>query len=192
VCSTPSQTGRSPSNQPPPDPGRFRTPTACCASTSRKAPISRAGTVMTSTPSALPSTRARERRSTGELPQRLSTLLYNQLEEPVLRRLVEPKQYTSIAFTEALIEAGIAPSIGTVGDALDNALIGARRPAVAGQEQGSPRHHGPRPRHRSTAPANPRRHRSGPPRPCRSLGNHARSIRIGVRPGAGVNQLPRR
>jgi putative transposase len=101
-------------------------------------------------------------------------------------------QYTSIAFTEALIEAGIAPSIGTVGDALDNALIGARRPAVAGQEQGSPRHHGPRPRHRSTAPANPRRHRSGPPRPCRSLGNHARSIRIGVRPGAGVNQLPRR
>ena len=32
-------------------------------------------------------------------------------------------QYTSIAFTEALIEAGIAPSIGTVGDALDNALM---------------------------------------------------------------------
>jgi putative transposase len=32
-------------------------------------------------------------------------------------------QYTSIAFTEVLIEAGIAPSIGTVGDALDNALM---------------------------------------------------------------------
>ena len=32
-------------------------------------------------------------------------------------------QYTSIAFTEALIEAGIAGSIGTVGDALDNALM---------------------------------------------------------------------
>jgi len=32
-------------------------------------------------------------------------------------------QYTAIAFTEALIDAGIAPSIGTVGDALDNALI---------------------------------------------------------------------
>jgi len=32
-------------------------------------------------------------------------------------------QYTAIAFTEALIEAGIAPSIGTVGDALDNALM---------------------------------------------------------------------
>lgn len=32
-------------------------------------------------------------------------------------------QYTAISFTEALIDAGIAPSIGTVGDALDNALI---------------------------------------------------------------------
>jgi putative transposase len=32
-------------------------------------------------------------------------------------------QYTSLAFTEALREAGIAGSIGTVGDALDNALM---------------------------------------------------------------------
>jgi transposase InsO family protein len=32
-------------------------------------------------------------------------------------------QYTSIAFTEALREAGITGSIGTVGDALDNALM---------------------------------------------------------------------
>jgi putative transposase len=32
-------------------------------------------------------------------------------------------QYTSIAFTEALEEAGIAGSIGSVGDALDNALM---------------------------------------------------------------------
>lgn len=32
-------------------------------------------------------------------------------------------QYTSIAFTEALWEAGITGSIGTVGDALDNALM---------------------------------------------------------------------
>lgn len=31
-------------------------------------------------------------------------------------------QYTSVAFTAELIEAGIAGSIGTVGDALDNAL----------------------------------------------------------------------
>ena len=32
-------------------------------------------------------------------------------------------QYTAIAFTTALVQAGIAPSIGTVGDALDNALM---------------------------------------------------------------------
>jgi len=31
-------------------------------------------------------------------------------------------QYTSIAFTERLAEAGVSPSIGTVGDAFDNAL----------------------------------------------------------------------
>jgi putative transposase len=32
-------------------------------------------------------------------------------------------QYTSLAFTEALLEAGITGSIGSVGDALDNALM---------------------------------------------------------------------
>jgi len=32
-------------------------------------------------------------------------------------------QYTSLAFTEALIDAGICGSIGSVGDALDNALM---------------------------------------------------------------------
>jgi len=32
-------------------------------------------------------------------------------------------QYTALAFTEELREAGIAGSIGTVGDALDNALM---------------------------------------------------------------------
>jgi putative transposase len=31
-------------------------------------------------------------------------------------------QYTAISFTEALVDAGMAPSIGSVGDALDNAL----------------------------------------------------------------------
>jgi transposase InsO family protein len=41
----------------------------------------------------------------------------------VLPQSIEPDQYTAISFTEALIDAGIAPSIGTVGDALDNALM---------------------------------------------------------------------
>jgi hypothetical protein len=47
----------------------------------------------------------------------------NHLRVEVLRRPLEFAPYTAISFTEALIEAGIAPSIGTVGDALDNALI---------------------------------------------------------------------
>lgn len=41
----------------------------------------------------------------------------------MLQRPVELAQYTSLAFTEALIESGLAGSIGSVGDALDNALM---------------------------------------------------------------------
>jgi putative transposase len=40
----------------------------------------------------------------------------------VLHRPLELGQYTSIAFTERLAEAGIDPSVGSVGDAYDNAL----------------------------------------------------------------------
>ncbi len=49
-------------------------------------------------------------------------------------------QYTSLAFTEALKEAGIAGSIGTVGDALDNALmestIGLYKTELIGHRRG--------------------------------------------------------
>ena len=41
----------------------------------------------------------------------------------MLRRPVESAQYVSLAFTETLREAGITGSIGSVGDALDNALM---------------------------------------------------------------------
>lgn len=41
----------------------------------------------------------------------------------MLRRPVESAQYTSLAFTEELLDAGITGSIGSVGDALDNALM---------------------------------------------------------------------
>ena len=41
----------------------------------------------------------------------------------MLRRPIESGQYTSLAFTEAIHEAGISGSIGSVGDALDNALM---------------------------------------------------------------------
>jgi putative transposase len=40
----------------------------------------------------------------------------------VLLPPVEPGQYTSIAFTERLAAAGVDASVGTVGDAYDNAL----------------------------------------------------------------------
>jgi putative transposase len=39
-----------------------------------------------------------------------------------LRRLLEPEQYTSIAYTDHLDDIGAAPSIGTVGDSFDNAM----------------------------------------------------------------------
>jgi putative transposase len=41
----------------------------------------------------------------------------------VLQRPVEPGQYTSFRFTTHLVAEGIAASIGTVGDAYDNALM---------------------------------------------------------------------
>ncbi|MDO0930036.1 IS3 family transposase [Streptomyces sp. TG1A-8] len=41
-------------------------------------------------------------------------------------RIPAAKQYTSFAFTTHLLEAGIDASIGTVGDALDNALMESR------------------------------------------------------------------
>jgi putative transposase len=40
----------------------------------------------------------------------------------VLRRRVESAQYVSIKDTERLAEAGIEPSVGSVGDSYDNAL----------------------------------------------------------------------
>ncbi len=40
----------------------------------------------------------------------------------MLRRPVESAQYLSIRYTERLAEAGIDPSIGSVGDSNDNAL----------------------------------------------------------------------
>ncbi|MFJ9523280.1 integrase core domain-containing protein [Kitasatospora sp. NPDC101801] len=41
----------------------------------------------------------------------------------MLQRLVEPKRYTSFRPAEHLDTAGIAASIGSVGDAYDNTLM---------------------------------------------------------------------
>jgi transposase InsO family protein len=40
----------------------------------------------------------------------------------MLRRPVESAQYVSIRYTERLAEAGVEPSVGSVGDSYDNAL----------------------------------------------------------------------
>ncbi|MGX1673296.1 integrase core domain-containing protein [Streptomyces sp. NPDC055400] len=40
-----------------------------------------------------------------------------------MRRPVESAQYTSFAFAADLLDAGVEESIGTVADALDNALM---------------------------------------------------------------------
>jgi transposase InsO family protein len=40
----------------------------------------------------------------------------------VLRRPLEFTQYLAIRYTERLLEAGIEPSVGSVGDSYDNAL----------------------------------------------------------------------
>jgi len=43
----------------------------------------------------------------------------------VLRRPVEPGQYTSIRYTDRLDELAVAPSVGSRGDAYDNAIAEA-------------------------------------------------------------------
>ena len=57
-----------------------------------------------------------------------------------MRRSLEPKQYLSIRCSERLAEAGVEPSVGSVGDSYDNALaesiIGLYKTAVI-------RRHGP-------------------------------------------------
>ena len=40
-----------------------------------------------------------------------------------MRRPLEPGQYTSWAFTQRAKDAGLLPSMGTIGDAYDNAVI---------------------------------------------------------------------
>ena len=40
----------------------------------------------------------------------------------MLQRPLEPAQYVSLAYSDALITAGVSASVGTVGDSYDNAL----------------------------------------------------------------------
>ncbi len=48
---------------------------------------------------------------------------YSYSNKPVLRPPIESAQYTSVAFTQRLIDEGVDPSVGSVGDALDKGLV---------------------------------------------------------------------
>jgi hypothetical protein len=45
--------------------------------------------------------------------------IYNQVNNPVLRRPVEPGQYTSGEYSQTLDDHGVLASVGSVGDAYD-------------------------------------------------------------------------
>jgi Integrase core domain len=63
------------------------------------------------------------RRRTGRHPPRPSTSFYSRPDTTALRRLLEPKQYLAIRYTERLGAAGAVSSVGSVGDSsYDNAL----------------------------------------------------------------------
>ncbi|CAA0126491.1 Uncharacterised protein [Mycolicibacterium vanbaalenii] len=47
---------------------------------------------------------------------------YTHSNNPVLQRPIEPAQYTSLTFTDRLLQAGIDASIGATGNSYDNAL----------------------------------------------------------------------
>ena len=49
-------------------------------------------------------------------------IIYSQVNKPVLRRPVESGQYTSFDYGQTLDDHGVLASIGSVGDAYDNAL----------------------------------------------------------------------
>src|SRR3712207_9055117 len=50
------------------------------------------------------------------------TTLFRSSSAEVLRRPLESTQYTSLAFGSRCQEAGVRPSMGSVGDAYDNAM----------------------------------------------------------------------
>jgi transposase InsO family protein len=69
-----------------------------------------------------PSTPGPARRLIGKRPQRRLTSCFYRPTRTVLQRPLESAQSVSIKFTERVAEAGIEPSVGSVGDSYDNAL----------------------------------------------------------------------
>ena len=65
----------------------------------------------------------RPRKTLGwRTPSEASTNCYSPTSEDVLRRPLETGQYLSIRYTDRLADAGIDPSVGSIGDSYDNAL----------------------------------------------------------------------
>ena len=51
--------------------------------------------------------------------------IYNQVNKAVLRRPLESSQFTAWTFTDRAKRSGLLPSMGSVGDCYDNAMIEA-------------------------------------------------------------------
>jgi transposase InsO family protein len=58
-----------------------------------------------------------------EHPPRPLTSTYAPCKKPVLLRSIEPGQFTPWAFTQRAIDSGLVPSMGSIGDCFDNAVI---------------------------------------------------------------------
>ena len=98
-----------------------RTPTDCCASTSRRAPISAHTAPTTWRPSRRRSTRGPERPSAGAHLPKPSTRSCYTYKVPALRRPVESAQYASGAHRALLAAHGFAGSMSRRGNPYDNA-----------------------------------------------------------------------
>ena len=75
--------------------------------------------------SSRPATGGRPGEGNGALPERSERRRFNLVivtPHEALRRPLESAQYVSIKYTERLAEAGVEPSVGSVGDSYDNAL----------------------------------------------------------------------
>ena len=122
-ASTAASTSTSVTPTAPGSAARTRTPTACCANTSLKAPTSPDTAAKTSNPSRSRSMPDHAKPSTGEPQPKPSTNSYTPPSKTVLRRPLEPGQFTSWAFTQRARDAGLAVSMGSIGDCFDNAVI---------------------------------------------------------------------
>ena len=100
----------------------MRTPTGSCDNTSPKAPTSARTAPSRLQRYQLPLTPGLVRRLIGRRPQKRLTNCFYQPRKIALRRTLESAQYLPIKYTERLAEAGLEPSVGSVGDSYDNAL----------------------------------------------------------------------